>query len=192
MRVPRDNERAERIEHDVIRRERRRHARAQRQRLRGDVPRVEEDFAERRGRYRYLRTVRGDRDAIWEGNVRCNGFGVRRRRRRRRPGLVVCLLHGGGGGGARLCERDVGYPGEWEREERFGDGQCLSEHAREASGEAVVVGEIERGRAGQRERVGRHELRAGDRTYPLCTGGRVPRERELLDRAIVPRVVHDE
>ena len=174
-----DDERAARIEHDIIGRERRRHPRTERQRLRDDVPRVEENLAERRGRDRYERAVGGDRDAVCEGDARRDDFRVhhRRRRRRRRRGVR---------------ERDVCDPGERERKYRLGDGERLAEHAGEAPGEAVVVREVERGRARERERVGRDELRAGDRADPRGAGGRVPRERELLDRAVVPRVVHDE
>ena len=166
-----DDKRAVRIKHDVIGREGRRDTRAERQRLCGNVPRVKEYFAERRGRDRHLRAIGGDRDAVWEGNVRCDDIRVHRR---------------------RVCERDVGGPSEREPEERLGDGQRLSEHAGEAAGEAVVVREVERGRAGERERVGRDELRAGDRADPLGAAGRVPGERELLDRAVVSRVVDHE
>ena len=179
MRVTGDYERAARVEHDIIWRERRRHACAKRQGLRGDVPRVEEDLAERRGRDRHLRAVGGDRDAVWERDAGCDDFGER--------------FHRLGLESRRVCEdREVGDPGERERKERLGDGQRFSEHAGEASGEAVVVREIERGRACERERVGGDELRAGDRAHPLCAVGRVPREGELLDRAVVPRVVHHE
>ena len=69
VRVTCDDERATRVEHDIIGRERGRHARAERQRLRGDVPRVEENLAERGGRDRYERSVGGDRDAVWEGDA---------------------------------------------------------------------------------------------------------------------------
>jgi len=171
VRVTCDDERAVRIKHDIIGRERRRDARVERQRLRGNVPRVKEYLAERRGRDRYLRAVGGDRDAVWERDAGCDDIRVPRR---------------------RVCERDVSDPGEREREERLGDGQRLSEHAGETSGEAVVVREVERGRARERERVGGYELRAGDRADPLGAVGRVPRERELLDRAVVRRVVHHE
>ena len=56
----------------------------------------------------------------------------------------------------------------------------------------MVVGEVEGRRAGECERVGGDELRAGERAYPACTVRIVPGKRELLDRAAVSRVVHDE
>ena len=109
-------------------------------------------------------------------------------------GRVCCCVRLGRGWGWGLweCECDVGGPGEREREDRLGDGQRLSEHAWEAPREAVVVREVEGRRARQRERVGRDELRAGDGAHPFGAVRRLPRQGELLDRAVVPRVVHDE
>ena len=75
VRVACDNERATRIEHNIIGRKRRRHARAERERLRGGVPRVKLDLAERRGGDRYLCAVWRDRDAVREGDVRCDDDG---------------------------------------------------------------------------------------------------------------------
>ena len=86
----------------------------------------------------------------------------------------------------------MGRPCERERENRFGDGEHLSEQAGEAPREAVVVREVERRRARERERIGCDEVRAGDGADPTCAVWGMPREGELLDRAVVPRVVHDE
>ena len=175
--MSRDDERALFVKHDVIRRERRRHARGERERLRGDVASIKEDFAERRRGDRDSFAVGRDRDAIREGDVRRHHD----RRRGRRGRFVV------------EREIDVGRPGEREGEDRFGDGEGLAEEAREAPREPVVVREVERGRARERQRVGRDEVRrAGDGANPRCAVGRLPREGELLDRAVVTCVVDDE
>lgn len=170
--MARDDERTLLIKHDVIGRERRRHARAERERLRGDIARIKEDFAERRGGDRDLFAIGRNRDAIRKGDVRRHD------------------------GRRRFVEReiDVGRPGEREGEDRFGDGEGLAEEARETPREPVVVREVERRRARERQRVGRDEVcrRAGDGADPRCAVGRLPREDELLDRAVVTCVVHDE
>ena len=76
MRVSRDDERTALVKHEVVRREGCLHARAQRERLREWVARIEADFAERRRRYGHLRAVRRDRDAVREGYVwRYGGVG---------------------------------------------------------------------------------------------------------------------
>ncbi len=184
--MARDDERAARIEHDVIGRKWRRHARAKLERLRRGVPRIKQYFAERRRGDRYVRAVGGDRDAVREGDVRGDDDGGR-------VYVYVCGGRGFGFGfGFGFGERDVGCPGEREREDRFGDGEGLAEDAGEAPREAVVVREVERRRARERERVGRDEVRAGERADPLGAVWALPREGELLDRAVVPRVVHDE
>ena len=166
-----DDERALRIKHDVIGRERGRNARTKRERLRDDIARIKADFAERRGRDRDLFAVGGDGDAIRKGNVRRDG--------RRRRGLVE-------------REVDVSRPGEREGEDRFGDREGLSEEAWQTPRESVIVGEVEGRRARESQRVGRDEIRAGDGADPRCAVGRVPREGELFDRAVVACVVHDE
>ena len=174
--MARDDERALLIKHDVIGRERRRHARGERERLRGDIARIKEDFAERRRGDRDSFAIGRDRDAIRKGDVR---------------------RHDGRGRGGRFVverEIDVSRPGEREGEDRFGDGEGLAEEARETPREPVVVREVERRRARERQRVGRDEVcrRAGDGADPRCAVGRLPREGELLDRAVVTCVVHDE
>ena len=139
--------------------------------MRDDIARIKADFAERRGRDRDLFAVGRDSDAIREGDVRRDD---------------------GRGRGFVEREVDVGRPCEREGEDRFGDREGLSEEARETPRESVVVGEVERRRARERQRVWRDEVRAGDGADPRCAVGRVPREGELLDRAVVACVVHDE
>ena len=78
--MTRDDERAARVKHEVVWRERGRHARAQRERLGARVALIEANLAQRRRRYGHLRAVRRDRHAIRKGDVRRDG-GVRVRRR---------------------------------------------------------------------------------------------------------------
>ena len=56
----------------------------------------------------------------------------------------------------------------------------------------VVVREVEGCRARERESIGSDELWTGERAYPAGAVRGVPGDRELLDCAAVPRVVHDE
>ena len=174
-----DDERALLVKHDVIGRERRRHARGELERLRGDVPLIKADLAERRRGDRDSFAVGRDRDAVRKRDVRRDDG-----RGRSCRAFVIVVER----------EIDVGGPGEREGEDRFGDREGLAEEARQAPREPVVVREVERRRAGERQRVGRDEVgcRAGDGADPRRAVGRLPREGELLDRAVVPCVVHDE
>ena len=153
----------------------------QRETLGVRVTRIETDLAERCRCYCYLHTVRRYRDAVRERYVWRDG-GVMGRRSRRRNQCGVGVVGDG----------DVGGPAEWQGKERLGDGERLAEYAWEAPCETVVVCEVEGRRAREGERVGSDKLRTGERAHPVRAVRGVPGQRELLDRAAVSRVVHDE
>ena len=177
--MSRDDERAALVKDEVIRGKRYLHAGMQRESLGVRVTCIETDLAERRRSYCYLHAIRRNRDAVREGYVWRNG------------GVGRCSVGVGVGVGV-LRDGDVAGPAEWQGKERLGDGERLSQYAWQAPRKAVVVREVEGRRAREGERVRSDKLRSGERAHPVRAVRGVPGERELLDRAAVSCVVHDE
>ena len=59
------------------------------------VPLIEKDFSQRCQHYCYLCIIWGDRDAVWEGNLRCNEFDVHFRSSKCGLGLILRCYGGG-------------------------------------------------------------------------------------------------
>lgn len=141
------------------------------------VARVEGDVPEGGGGEREGPAVRGDDDAVREGDEE---HGER-------------VLPDGGGGcvgaGAGVgSERDVRDEPEGQREHGLDDGENVPDVG-EAPREEVVVGHVEGVGGGEREGVGGDEVRRGDGTDVVRDGGGGGGQGELLDDGARPGVV---